>query len=97
MMFGGIPIISQPYPYVIDKTNRKFVADPFMLMSSNEKILAGLKSEPYIAVVYSSFDRRDMQKKTVGGKQMQDRPRLELSLLVYTIIFRCIDVDINIR
>jgi putative glycosyl hydrolase-like family 6 (GHL6) protein/glycosyl hydrolase family 42 (putative beta-galactosidase) len=56
MMFGGIPIISQPYPYVNEKTNRKFVADPFTLMNSNEKLLAGLKNEPYVAVVYSSFN-----------------------------------------
>ena len=56
MMFGGIPIISQPYAYVADKRNRKFVADPFKLMSNNEKMLAGLKSEPYVAVVYSSFN-----------------------------------------
>jgi hypothetical protein len=56
MMFGGIPIISQPYPYVINKTNRQFVADPFALMSSNEKLLSGLKNEPYVAVVYSLFN-----------------------------------------
>jgi len=56
MMFGGIPIISQPYPYVIDKANRKFVADPFILMSNNEKMLLGLKNEPYVAIVYSLFN-----------------------------------------
>ena len=56
MMFGGIPIISQPYPYVFDKTNRKFVTDPFKVMSSHEKILAGLTNEPYVAVVYSLFN-----------------------------------------
>jgi putative glycosyl hydrolase-like family 6 (GHL6) protein/glycosyl hydrolase family 42 (putative beta-galactosidase) len=56
MMFGGIPIISQPYPYVIDKANRKFVADPFTLMSNNEKMLSGLKNQPYVAVVYSLFN-----------------------------------------
>ena len=56
MMFGGIPIISQPYPYVLDTTNRRFVAEPFKLMNANEKLLAGLKNEPYVAVVYSLFN-----------------------------------------
>jgi hypothetical protein len=56
MMFGGIPIISQPYPYVVDKANRKFVGDPFAIMHSNEKMLAGLKNEPYVAVVYDLFN-----------------------------------------
>ncbi len=56
MMFGGIPIISQPYPYVTDKTNRKFVSDPFTIMNDNEKLLANLKNEPYVAVVYSLFN-----------------------------------------
>lgn len=56
MMFGGVPIISQPYPYVIDKTNRKYVSDPFGLMSANEKMFADLKNEPYVAVIYSLFN-----------------------------------------
>jgi uncharacterized membrane protein len=56
MMFGGIPIISQPYPYVIDKSNRKFVSNPFTLMNNNEKMLASLKNEPYVAVIYSMFN-----------------------------------------
>ncbi len=56
MMFGGIPIISQPYPYVLDKRNRKFVAEPFEVMSRNEKLLASLTNEPYVAVVYSLFN-----------------------------------------
>ena len=63
MMFGGIPIISQPYPYVKVKANRKFVADPFTLMSNNEKLLAGLKNEPYVAVVYSLFNPGGHEKE----------------------------------
>jgi len=64
MMFGGIPIISQPYPYVIDKTNRKFVSGPFNLMNKNEKLIASLKNEPYVAVVYSLFNPEGHEKKS---------------------------------
>jgi putative glycosyl hydrolase-like family 6 (GHL6) protein/glycosyl hydrolase family 42 (putative beta-galactosidase) len=64
IMFGGIPIISQPYPHVKDKTNRKFVADPFTLISNNEKMLSGLKNEPYVAVVYSLFNPEGHAKET---------------------------------
>src|SRR3984893_9933656 len=56
MMFGGIPIISQPYPYIDDKKNRRFVSFPFELMNKNEKLLSTLKNEPYVAVIYGSFD-----------------------------------------
>ena len=56
MMFGGTPIISQPYPYVDDKTKRQFVNYPFSIISRNEKLFSGLKNDPYVAVVYGSFD-----------------------------------------
>ena len=56
MMFGGSPIISQPYPYVADKKSRRFVSDPFALMNNNEKLLGNQKNEPYVAVVYGNFD-----------------------------------------
>src|SRR5207302_6998471 len=62
MMFGGSPIISQPYPYVIDKTNRKYISYPFEIMKANEKILSSQKNQPYVAVVYGSFDPKDHAK-----------------------------------
>jgi hypothetical protein len=56
MMFGGSPIISQPYPYIQLKKDRKFVGEPFAIMNKYEKLLGDLKNEPYVAVIYSSFD-----------------------------------------
>ena len=64
MMFGGIPIISQPYPFVVDKTNRKFVSEPFGVMNKNEKLMASLKNEPYVAVIYSLFNPEGHEKKS---------------------------------
>jgi hypothetical protein len=56
MMFGGTPIISQPYPYVYEKKNRRYVNYPFSIINKNEKLFSTLKNEPYVVVVYSSFD-----------------------------------------
>ena len=56
MMFGGTPIISQPYPYVYEKKNRQYVNYPFSIINKNEKLFSSLKNEPYVAVVYSSFN-----------------------------------------
>jgi hypothetical protein len=56
LMFGGAPIISQPYPYIGDKKNRQFVAYPFKIIQDNEGLFTTMKNEPYVAVVYSSFD-----------------------------------------
>ena len=56
MMFGGTPIISQPYPYVYEKKNRQYVNYPFSIINKNEKLFSSLKNEPYVAVVYGSFD-----------------------------------------
>ena len=55
-MFGGSPIISQPYPYVQYKNDRKFVGDPFAMMNKYEELLASFKNEPYVAVIYGSND-----------------------------------------
>ena len=56
MMFGGTPIISQPYPYVYAKNNRQYVNYPFSIINKHEKLFSSLKNEPYVAVVYSSFN-----------------------------------------
>ena len=56
MMFGGTPIISQPYPYVYEKKNRQYVNYPFSIINKNEKLFSSLKNEPYVAVVYGSFN-----------------------------------------
>ncbi len=56
MMFGGSPIISQPYPYVYGDANRQYVAYPFRIISENEKILGTVRNDPFAAVVYTSID-----------------------------------------
>jgi hypothetical protein len=56
MMFGGTPIISQPYPYVDEKKNRQYVTYPFSIIKKNEKLFGSMKNEPYVAVIYSSYD-----------------------------------------
>jgi hypothetical protein len=56
LMFGGTPIISQPYPFVRQKENRQFISYPFKIIQDNEDKLTGLKNYPYVAVVYGSVD-----------------------------------------
>lgn len=56
MMFGGTPIISQPYPYVNDTSKRKFVTYPFSIIKKNEKLFGSIKNLPYVAVIYASSD-----------------------------------------
>jgi len=56
VMFGGAPIISQPYPYIYSNINREFVSYPFRIIQDNEKLFATLGNEPYVAVIYSTFD-----------------------------------------
>ncbi len=51
-MFGGAPIIAQPYGYVEHKENRRFVSLPFSVLKEHEKELLGFENEPYVAVVY---------------------------------------------
>jgi hypothetical protein len=63
MMFGGAPIISQPYPYIYGKVNREFVSNPFSLMSRNEALLGSMKNIPFAAVVYS-FDNPEGHAKS---------------------------------
>ena len=53
MMFGGAPILSQPYPYIDNVKNRQFVSYPFKIIQDNEALLSTLKNEPFVAVVYS--------------------------------------------
>jgi Hypothetical glycosyl hydrolase 6 len=56
LMFGGAPIISQPYPYIYDTLNRKFVSYPFKIISEYENLFSSIKNKPYVAVIYDSFD-----------------------------------------
>jgi hypothetical protein len=56
IMFGGAPILSQPYPYIENVKNRQFVSYPFKLIHDNEELFVTLKNEPYVAVIYGSYD-----------------------------------------
>jgi hypothetical protein len=64
LMFGGIPIISQPYPYIEEKKNRRFISYPFEIVNKNEKLFSSLKNEKYVAVIYGSFDPEGQAKTT---------------------------------
>jgi hypothetical protein len=55
-MFGGAPIIAQPYAYVDHTENRRFVGDPFSMLKAHEKENEGFENEPYVAVVYGHND-----------------------------------------
>jgi hypothetical protein len=63
MMFGGAPIVSQPYPYVDDPRNRQFVGYPFKIIRENEKLFNTIKNKPYVAVIYSNYDPKDHAKE----------------------------------
>jgi hypothetical protein len=51
-MFGGAPIIAQPYAYVHHAENREFVEYPFRVLQEREREFAGFENYPYVAVVY---------------------------------------------
>ncbi|MBI4876080.1 MAG: hypothetical protein HY822_15695 [Acidobacteria bacterium] len=51
--FGGAPILAQPYAYVKDAENRRYVSFPFSVLKRHESELSGFESVPYAAVVYA--------------------------------------------
>ncbi|HUU27902.1 MAG TPA: alpha-amylase family protein [archaeon] len=55
-MFGGGPIISQPYAFVAQPEKRRFVKDPFSILAAGERYFQGFKNYPYVAVVYGFQD-----------------------------------------
>ncbi len=54
--FGGAPIIAQPYGYVTDPVNRRWVSFPFSVLQKHEGDLTGFENVPYAAVVYANGD-----------------------------------------
>jgi hypothetical protein len=56
LMFGGAPIISQPYPYIYSEQNRQYVSFPFNIISKNEGLFGKMKNLPYVAVIYGTGD-----------------------------------------
>lgn len=51
--FGGAPIVAQPYGYVTDRANRRWVSFPFSVLQEHEREFAGFENVHYAAVVYS--------------------------------------------
>jgi hypothetical protein len=63
MMFGGAPIISQPYPYIDETDNRQFVSRPFKIIGDNEQLISKMKNLPYVAVIYGVYDPENHAKE----------------------------------
>ncbi len=53
VMFGGAPIIAQPYPYIWHEEYRDYVRYPFSIIEENEKIFTDVENFPYVAVIYA--------------------------------------------
>jgi len=51
-IFGGGPIISQPYAFVIQPDKREMVSYPFSILDAGREYFRGFTNYPYIAVVY---------------------------------------------
>jgi len=54
VMFGGAPIIAQPYPYIRDNKYRNYVSYPFSVIKENEKRFSDVENYPYVAVIYAN-------------------------------------------
>ncbi len=54
VMFGGAPIIAQPYPYIRDNKYRDYVSYPFSVIKDNEKRFSDVENYPYVAVIYAN-------------------------------------------
>jgi hypothetical protein len=51
--FGGAPIVAQPYGYITDPVNRRWVSFPFSVIQEHEADFTGFENVPYAAVVYA--------------------------------------------
>ena len=51
--FGGAPIVAQPYGYITDPVNRRWVSFPFSVIQEHEGDFTGFENVPYAAVVYA--------------------------------------------
>ena len=55
-VFGGGPIISQPYAFVDQPKKRPIVAYPFNILAASEGYFQGFTNYPHVAVVYGFED-----------------------------------------
>ena len=76
--FGGAPIIAQPYAYVTQTENRRWVSFPFAVLKDHERELEGAENVPYVAVVQATrnppghaqtgwFWSADVRSSTLGA------------------------------
>ena len=76
--FGGAPIIAQPYAYVTQAENRRWVTLPFSILEDHERELKGAENVPYIGVVQATrnppghaqtgwFWSADVRSSTLGA------------------------------
>jgi hypothetical protein len=76
--FGGAPIIAQPYGYVTQAENRRWVSFPFAVLKDHERELEGAENVPYVAVVQATrnppghaqtgwFWSADVRSSTLGA------------------------------
>jgi hypothetical protein len=76
--FGGAPIIAQPYAYVTQTDNRRWVGFPFGVLKDHERELEGAENVPYVAVVQATrnppghaqtgwFWSADVRSSTLGA------------------------------
>ncbi len=62
-MFGGAPILAQPWPYVHHAASRRFVEYPFRVLQQHEAEFAGYQNYPYAAVVWANRDPQGSPEK----------------------------------
>ena len=76
--FGGAPIIAQPYAYVTQTDNRRWVSFPFSVLKNVEPTLQGAVNVPFVAVVQATrnpagyaqtgwFWSADVRSSTLGA------------------------------
>jgi hypothetical protein len=76
--FGGAPIIAQPYAYMTQTENRRWVSFPFSVLKDHERELEGAENVPYVAVVQATrnppghaqtgwFWSADVRSSTLGA------------------------------
>jgi hypothetical protein len=76
--FGGAPIIAQPYAYMTQTENRRWVSFPFSVLKDHEREIEGAENVPYVAVVQATrnppghaqtgwFWSADVRSSTLGA------------------------------
>ena len=67
-MFGGAPILSQPWGYVQHAAFRRFAEYPFGVLKRHESSFAGFNNYPYVAVVYGNSNPPEFEQRGMWWK-----------------------------